>query len=1417
MHAAPAPDDALAQRLPLPLAQLYRRALAAPRPRERHLEALYLWEAALRLLGSVALVQYAALWPGKSDLCWAPRLARPNAGLWWETVGVLVPLLAEHGDPHFERAREVLFRGTPADFPAVAVLQAALDELGEGRREPETAVPLELLFSKLVAYRNRELGHGVDWQRSFEVYARVGNLLLQAAAEVFTRLDVLAGRRLLYLTNLRASANVVPVLDQFELIGEVPARMPPLEYDANATGLPPRPDRLYLMNPADAPHSPGPFGVRGLLPLDPLVHYDPETGEVFFFHRGRGGRPPEYTCYTTGRFTSRRDPDIESLPLVGQVLDIQPPLPALPPPEPPQQPLPPMESRRPSQEDTGEAAPPPAVPPPAAEPITKEAATWEPPSAEPPAAGPGRRFGEFVVVHELGQGNTGIVWSGWQPVLERPVALKCLLPQAAQDQDIRNRFLREARILGRVSHPGLVQVYGSGIIDGCLYYAREWIEGTSLEDLSRRLHEEGHGPADLDLRAWYQTLSKACGTFPPTNLDTMAGRPLFGRLAELVRQVAGAAHALHQAGFVHRNIGPDNILVTADGTRAVLIGLGCAKEGVHEGGLTREFVASLPYASPDQLGTEERIDGRSDVYSLGVTLWELLTLRPMYGATEQTPYTEIVQRIMVGEAEGVRRYNREVPKDMEAIVLKCLAKNREQRYASARALAEDLERFLNGKPVAARPRPFLERVAGWWRRPPRLADVAPLMPAAPSRRPPSPAPPEEDRPASVPRPAAEPKTAPRPPRTQPAAPVPPSSIAPDQVFSSQTVVTLYPAPIAITYRRFCQETHPRSRLEALFCVLEASVRYLLTLGISDLFGSLVETGGDPAEALAHADFEFLKRPQRMLLGKWVGALRETARALAAMPASARMVGELPEVCRPGGPLDAELLAWLVGRRNDCVHTDGSIRLPDEKCREVLREYRPRLEEFLREVRFVCRYPLGFITAFAGLSVPAGEHYYHLHSCMGAWVGATSRALDLKTSAQLREELPFVAAPDGRRLLHLWPLLLQRRSEYTGRRTLFVFQEIPDHRRPFLTTVRSAAIDLPETWSADLHPEPAAGHAWLLARLRQLPPAPAVPAELGLADKLLPARGGRLVGQEVGSNRLLSVVAVGGFGTIYAAEALDGERVAVKVIESRPTAVQMARFSQEIAKLRLAADYPGIIRLFEHGDVDVDGRICPWYSMEFALGGDLRSRIDRRRAGALERPPWEDPAARAEVCAEFTAVAEAVAHLHRLRIVHRDVKPGNVLIMGDGSLRLSDFGLVRNLEPTEETLRHGPHSATGEGAGTPGYMAPEQARGQDAREPADVYALGILLAELALGERPRTELPPALADGRLPSGSTLKKCPSLNRLPAVLRELVQRCTDADPDRRPEDAGAVLRAFSELASATQPPAGGVSSSSSSPSSS
>jgi hypothetical protein len=497
------------------------------------------------------------------------------------------------------------------------------------------------------------------------------------------------------------------------------------------------------------------------------------------------------------------------------------------------------------------------------------------------------------------------------------------------------------------------------------------------------------------------------------------------------------------------------------------------------------------------------------------------------------------------------------------------------------------------------------------------------------------------------------------------------------------------------------------------------------------------------------------------------------------------VRELPEVCRPGGRLDAGLLAGLVDRRNRCVHREGGIALSPEECREVLREARPRLEETLREVGFVCRYPLGF--ARAGLGPQAGaSHRYALHSCMGARVQETAEAGVVEAAVRVEEDFPFVVAPDGARLLYLWPLLVQRVSPLTGRPTLYLFEGVPDKRRPFLTEVRGAAIDVREEWFQVLRDGPATGHAWLLERLRALPSPLALPADLKLAERLLPQVGGKLVGQKLGPNHLQAVIATGGMGTVYAAE-VAGEPVAVKVIESPPAPGQVARFLREFDKLKRAGQHPGIIRCYDCGVSLIGGREYPWYSMELALGGSLRSRLEERRALAQGRLPWEDEETRGRVAEEFAAIADAVAHLHRLEIVHRDVRPDNVLIAAGGELRLSDFGLVKDLAPSEASLREGAMTSVGAVLGAWGYLAPEQAAGQDAGKPADVYALGVLLAEMSTGVRPTPSSFPA-------EGSPLTGWPALRKLPADLRKLIFRATDVDPGRRPADAAALRQEFS-----------------------
>jgi WD40 repeat protein/serine/threonine protein kinase/tetratricopeptide (TPR) repeat protein len=335
-----------------------------------------------------------------------------------------------------------------------------------------------------------------------------------------------------------------------------------------------------------------------------------------------------------------------------------------------------------------------------------------------------RRLGEFELLSELGRGGMGVVYRAWQPSLGRQVALKSLI--RAGDPKAEARFNREIHALGRVEHPHLVKVFTSGAESDRWFYAMELIEGATLGAVCGHLQSRGSSVTELDLETWQATLSTACqearAAEKPLSADehpddrtgrsrdvrspaSAAGRDYIRHVVELVRQVAEAAHALHESGVIHRDIKPDNVLVTPDGTQAVLMDLGLAQLADEaEGRLTRtrQFVGTLRYASPEQV-LSVPLDRRSDVYSLGVTLWELLTLRPMFGATDQTPTPDLMLKVQQTDPESPRRLNPRVPQDLESIVLKCLEKDRSRRYASAQDLADDLSRWLRGELVLAQP------------------------------------------------------------------------------------------------------------------------------------------------------------------------------------------------------------------------------------------------------------------------------------------------------------------------------------------------------------------------------------------------------------------------------------------------------------------------------------------------------------------------------------------------------------------------------------------------------------------------------------------------------------------------------------------------------------------------------------------
>jgi serine/threonine-protein kinase len=309
---------------------------------------------------------------------------------------------------------------------------------------------------------------------------------------------------------------------------------------------------------------------------------------------------------------------------------------------------------------------------------------WEgsPPSPSP-APIPGTTFGQFELIRELGRGGMGVVYLAKQRDLDRHVALKMILSAFLASEEIIRRFHMEAKAAARLRHPHIVQVFETGQCHGQYYFAMEYIEGKSLE---QRLEP---GPMAPELAA------------------------------RILIQVARAVGHLHQHGIIHRDLKPSNVLIDQAG-HPYLTDFGLAKMLEGGGGKTTTgmVVGTPSYMSPEQAAGGKDVSSLSDVYSLGAILYEMLTGRPPFH--EATPLDTLVQ-VLEGEPAPLRQINPHVPRDMEVICLKCLDKTPGNRYASAAALADDLEHYLGGEAVEAKQHGLVQQLVRWGRRQPALA------------------------------------------------------------------------------------------------------------------------------------------------------------------------------------------------------------------------------------------------------------------------------------------------------------------------------------------------------------------------------------------------------------------------------------------------------------------------------------------------------------------------------------------------------------------------------------------------------------------------------------------------------------------------------------------------------------------------
>src|SRR6185503_12788347 len=307
-----------------------------------------------------------------------------------------------------------------------------------------------------------------------------------------------------------------------------------------------------------------------------------------------------------------------------------------------------------------------------------------------------RYFGDYELLGEIARGGMGAVYRARQVSLNRPVALKMILAGHFAGSEQIDRFRREAQAAAQLDHPNIVPIYEVGEHEGQHYYSMRLVEGEGLaERITRsRRQKEAH-------------LESA---------ETQPG------IAKLMATVARAVHYAHQHGILHRDLKPANILLDAHGQPHITdFGLAKQLESAGSGTLSGAVLGTPHYMAPEQAAAQSKaITTAADIYSLGAILYELLTDRPPF--VGESPVAILRQAAEQPPAHP-RAVNPEAHPDLATICLKCLEKEPQRRYGSAEALAQDLERWLEHKPILARPVPDWERALLWARRRPAVASL----------------------------------------------------------------------------------------------------------------------------------------------------------------------------------------------------------------------------------------------------------------------------------------------------------------------------------------------------------------------------------------------------------------------------------------------------------------------------------------------------------------------------------------------------------------------------------------------------------------------------------------------------------------------------------------------------------------------
>lgn len=309
-------------------------------------------------------------------------------------------------------------------------------------------------------------------------------------------------------------------------------------------------------------------------------------------------------------------------------------------------------------------------------------------------------IGEYDCLEVVGRGGMGVVYRAIHRTLQRPAAVKVITLLERNEARAVGRLLAEARLCGLLNHPNIVQVFDSGTHDQSSFYAMEYISGGSL-------------------------------------VNTLSDGPLApGVCAKVINVLALALGVAHSHSIIHRDIKPGNILLAPVDHEGIVLreGTGCVQPKIADFGLaksiaepahhTQSLLGTPSYMPPEQILASGEVDVRSDVYSLGALLFHLLVGKPPFQAATTV---ETMNLVLEEEPPSLRQLQPNVPRDLETICVKCLQKASDRRYQSAAELADDLQRYLDGRPILARPIHPIERTLRWARRNPLSATLLLLV------------------------------------------------------------------------------------------------------------------------------------------------------------------------------------------------------------------------------------------------------------------------------------------------------------------------------------------------------------------------------------------------------------------------------------------------------------------------------------------------------------------------------------------------------------------------------------------------------------------------------------------------------------------------------------------------------------------